>query len=335
MSAELLVIHTGGTIGMMPGPAGLEPVQGFERMVRERLGARLGALPTFDFIELEPLIDSAELSPGHWAQLVALIEQHLVQYRGIVILHGTDTLAYTAAALSFMLAGLDRPVILTGSQIPLHNSRNDAEGHLLGALELAARPEIHEVAIYFNGRLLRGNRATKMDAGAMAAFDSPNFPELATLGIDLALNEQLLLPAGTPKFSVATCDADSVAVLRLFPGLSAGQLQAMLGQAHCRALILQCYGVGNAPVSQPGWLETLEAAVAAGKVVVNISQCYRGAVVPSTYATGSALERVGVIAGNDMTLEAAFGKLHWLLAAGHSAAEIAGLMQRSICGEMG
>lgn len=219
---RVLVVHTGGTIGMVPGREGLVPAEGFERLLRQRLGDRLESLPPFDLLELAPLIDSAELQPTQWRTIAEAVVQHYDRYAGFVVLHGTDTLAYTAAALSFMLQGLDKPVIVTGSQIPLSRPRNDAEGHLLAALELADRPEIHEVCVCFHGRLLRGNRVVKVDSSALAAFDSPNFPHLGEVGIDIQLREDLLLCAGNPAFTLPTFDNAAVAVLRLFPGIHTG-----------------------------------------------------------------------------------------------------------------
>lgn len=334
-SADVLIIHTGGTIGMVPTAQGLTPAPGFEQLMRERLGVRLDMLPEFDLVELDPLIDSAELSPEHWSRIVAPIIECYSHYRGFIVLHGTDTLAYTASALSFMLRGVNKPVIVTGSQIPLGNARNDAEAHLLSALELAVRPEIHEVCVLFNGRLLRGNRSVKVDSDAMAAFDSPNHPPLGEVGIGIRLSDGMLPMTSGPAFTPVEFDPSAVAVLRIFPGIRSTLLQAVLSQPGLRALILQSYGVGNAPVSDPALLETLEAAVSRGTTVVNITQCGRGAVASGTYATGSALARIGVIAGSDLTLEAAFAKLHWLIAQNKTPAEIVSAMARALCGEQG
>ena len=330
---RVLIVYTGGTIGMVPGDNGLVPSAGFETLLRQRLGERLETLPAFDLVELKPLIDSAELVPTQWNSVAEAVVCRYEDYDGFVVLHGTDTLAYTASALSFMLQGLDKPVILTGSQIPLSRARNDAEAHLLAALELAARPDIHEVCLYFNGRLLRGNRSVKLDSSALAAFDAPNFPALGEVGIDICLRPDLLLPVAPRNFILPPFDNRAVAVLRLFPGIQVDLLQAVLNQPGLRALILQSYGVGNAPVMTPGLLDTLAAAVSRGILVVNLSQCARGGVAPGTYATGAALAQAGVIPGADLTLEAAFAKLHWLLAQGKTPAEGDALMRRALCGE--
>lgn len=330
---KVLIIHTGGTIGMLPTEQGLAPAAGFEQLLRQRLAERLDTLPAFDLIELDPLIDSAELSPRQWSSIAAPIIDRYEDYAGFIILHGTDTLAYTASALSFMLQGLTKPVILTGSQIPLAERRSDADSNLLGALELATRPEISEVCIYFNGRLLRGNRSVKVDASALAAFDSPNLARLGEVGIEVSLRTDLMLAPGMPAFSSPEFDPAAVAVLRIFPGISATLLQAVLSQPGLRGVILQSYGVGNAPTSDAALLETLESAIARGVTIVNLTQCSRGAVASDTYATGAALSRIGVISGTDLTLEAAFAKLHWLLAQNLSAEDVAAKLRQSLCGE--
>ncbi|MBR9883959.1 MAG: asparaginase [Oceanospirillales bacterium] len=331
--ARVLIVHTGGTIGMVPTDKGLAPAAGFEQLLRARLGERLAGLPEFDMVELEPLIDSAELKPAHWRQIAEPILQRYADYDGFVVLHGTDTLAYTASALSFMLQGLNKPVLLTGSQIPLSSARNDAEGHLLAALGLAGGGQINEVCVLFNGRLLRGNRCVKLDASAMAAFDSPNCPHLGEVGIGICLRHDLLLPAGAPAFTSPVFDASSVAVIRLFPGIQNTFVQAVLSQPGLKGVVLQSYGVGNAPVSDRSLMEALEAGVQRGVSIINISQCVRGAVAPATYATGAALASVGVIPGADLTLEAAFAKLHWLIAQKATPAQIASAMSRALCGE--
>lgn len=332
-SDRVLIVHTGGTIGMLPTEQGLAPAAGFEQLLRQRLADRLDTLPAFDLVELDPLIDSAELSPTQWASIAQPIIERYDQYAGFIILHGTDTLAYTASALSFMLRGLAKPVILTGSQIPLAERRSDADSNLLGALELATRDEINQVCIYFNGRLLRGNRSVKVDASALAAFDSPNLAALGEVGIGVSLRSDLMLAPGTPAFSSPEFDPAAVAVIRIFPGISATLLQAVLSQPGLNGVILQSYGVGNAPTSDAALMETLESAIARGTTILNLTQCSRGAVASDTYATGAALSRIGVIPGADLTLEAAFAKLHWLLAQNFSPDEVAAKLRQSLCGE--
>lgn len=335
--ARILILHTGGTIGMQPSGAGLAPAAGFEALLRQRLAPQLAALPDFDLLELDPLIDSADLCPSHWTRIAAALQAHAADYAGFVITHGTDTLAYTAAALSFMCAGLDKPVVVTGSQIPLAAPRSDGVENLLGALQLAACAELVEVCVCFRGRVLRGNRAVKVHATALEAFDSPNAPWLGTIGIDLQLNHPLLLPAGMPAFDTASVtpafDPAAVAVLRLYPGIQTGLVNALLGQPGLKALILQSYGVGNAPTANHSLIEALEAAIARGTLIVNLTQCAQGQVLGDTYATGAALARIGVLSGGDMTLEATFAKLHWLLAQGTTPAVIRDRMGQAMCGE--
>lgn len=333
MTEKVLLLYTGGTIGMQPSAGGLVPCAGFEALMRRVLGKALDTLPEFDLIELSPLLDSANLCASHWTGIAEELVQRYDAYRGFVVLHGTDTLAYTASALSFMLQGLNKPVLLTGSQIPLGAAHSDAPENLLGALELATQSALNEVCIYFRGRLLRGNRALKVDATALAAFDSPAFPWLGEMGIDIELRRDLLLPPGTPAFTLPTFDPRAVAVLRCFPGMQAGLVQAALGQPGLKALILQSYGVGNPPAANRALMEALEAAVARGTLILNLSQCHRGRVNGGTYASGATLHAMGVLAGADLTLEAAFAKLHWLLAQGTTPAEIKELMRQALCAE--
>lgn len=333
MRAKVLVLYTGGTIGMRHTHNGLVPDEGFEKVMRSVLGPALDLVPTFDLIEQIPLIDSANLCPSHWQRIAEELIRHYDDYQGFVVLHGTDTLAYTASALSFILQGLNKPVLLTGSQIPLGSGRSDGAENLLGALQLAASPELNEVCVFFRGRLLRGNRAMKVDATALEAFDSPSCPWLGQVGIGIDLNRELLLPPGDAVFSVPEFDPHAVSVLRCFPGMSASLTQAVLGQPGLKGMVLQSYGVGNPPAANRELVEAMEAAVARGTVIVNVSQCHRGKVEAGTYASGAILQSIGVVEGADMTLEAAFAKLHWLLTQGKTPAQIEDLMRQALCGE--
>lgn len=235
-------------------------------------------------------------------------------FDGFVVLHGTDTIAYTASALSFMLRGTDKPVILTGSQIPLVAPRSDATENLQASILLAACASIREVCVYFGRRLLRGNRCSKLKSSAFDAFDSPNDPWLAEVGIDIDVHCDRLLPQGSRAFTVPAFDAQEVVVLQIYPGIPARVVEAVLGSQAVRGLILRCYGVGNAPDADPQWMVVLAAAVARGIAAVNTTQCPTGSVAQGAYATGTTLGRIGVVPGGDMTLEAAFAKLHVLLA---------------------
>lgn len=335
MSKPLLLIYTGGTIGMVRSEQGYVPAPGFERLLRDRLAHAPGhPITDFEFIEFEQLLDSANLAPANWLTIAHAILDHYDDYAGFVVLHGTDTMAYTASALSFMLQGLDKPVILTGSQIPITELRNDAKDNLIAAMILAAEYPVNEVCLYFNGQLLRGNRSTKHSASSLDAFGSPNFPALGHVGIGITLNQSLLLPERERRFQLPDYDPEALAALQLFPGISADQVQRMLAGERIRGLILRSYGVGNVPSDNPALMAALESAADRGVVIVNTTQCPQGAVSQTTYATGMRLQQAGVVAGADMTFEAAFAKLHYLLACHEDAALVREAVARELCGEL-
>ncbi|TCK08551.1 asparaginase [Marinobacterium mangrovicola] len=335
MSARVLVIYTGGTIGMVPSEQGYVPEPGFHDRVQAQLDS-LGeaALPEYDLIELDRLIDSANLVPNDWREIALAIEQNWKSYDGFVVLHGTDTLAYTASALSFMLEGTNKPVILTGSQIPLAQLRNDALDNLVTSLMLAASREIFEVCVYFNGRLLRGNRSLKVRSSGFDAFDSPNAPWLGQAGINIDLRPDLLLPPGRPCFQIPEFDPAAVTVLTVFPGMPASLIEAAVDSSAVNALVLQTYGVGNPPDADAALIGALEAAAKRGVCILNLTQCQQGAVSQGAYATGATLNRIGVVPGADMTLEAAFTKLHYLLALGVEGEELGQSLKTSLRGEL-
>lgn len=334
MNKRILIIYTGGTIGMMPSDNGYVPMPGFHDQLMRQLDNRAsGQLPAYELIEFDQLIDSANLTPDHWLQMAQALAARWNDYDGFVLLHGTDTLAYSASALSFMLNGINKPVILTGSQIPLAQLRNDALDNLVTAMLLAANPAISEVCICFNGRLLRGNRSVKVSSSGFDAFDSPSFPWLGRVGIDVELQPQLLLAPGTPAFRLAPFDADAVAVLQLYPGIGAHIAEAILAGSSIRALVLQTYGAGNPPDANKALMQVLENASKRGITLLNITQCARGGVSQGAYATGATLNRIGVISGRDLTLEAAFAKLQVLIASGLSGDTLHSALQEPLCGE--
>jgi L-asparaginase len=233
-----------------------------------------------------------------------------------------------------MLRGTDKPVIFTGSQIPLAQARSDALGNLEAALLLAARFPVHEVGVLFGRQLLRGNRSSKLSSDAFDAFGSPNYPPLADVGIDVRMHAERLLAPTTRNFVVPHFDNAAVSVLTLFPGVSGRMLDALIDDHATRGLILRSYGAGNAPDTDGGLMAALERAVARGVVVLNISQCTSGSVVQGAYATGAALSRIGVVPGGDMTLEAAFAKLHFLLATEREYAQVCAAAAAPLCGEL-
>ena len=332
---RVLMLYTGGTIGMQPSPQGYVPCAG----LAERLAAHLALgdpyrLPAFDVVEMQPLIDSAELMPEAWNRLVALLESHWPRYDAFVVLHGTDTMAYSAAALSFMLGALNKPVIFTGSQIPLGKPRSDALNNVVSALQLAAHPAAPcEVTLAFHDRLLRGNRARKVRTQGLDAFDSPNFPWLAELGIGISFPQPSALLSGLPNLAPIDVDDEAVAVLPLHPGMSLRRAKALLEDEALKGLVLYSYGVGN-PLSFEGeLLNALSAANERGVALLNVTQCAQGEVVQGAYATGAALKKTGVIAGGDITLEAAVAKLTVLLGQGVSGPALRKALSTPIRGE--
>ncbi|MCB1957789.1 MAG: asparaginase [Rhodocyclaceae bacterium] len=334
MASRILVLHAGGTIGMAPASDGLRPTAGFADRLREALAGRAGDLPAFDLIAPGAAIDSANLRPSHWTAIAEPLIAHWNDYDGFVVLHGTDTLAWTASAMSFLLLGCDKPVIVTGAQIPWQLPRSDAMANVEAALRFAAQATFREVMVCFAGRLLRGNRCQKVDSTAFEAFDSPRLPALATLGIDSRPLTGLALPARPRQFALPRFDDRAVALLMVHPGLTARAVNATLDDPCIRGLILVSYGVGNLPGADEALLASLAGATGRGVVIVNVTQCARGEVAQDTYAAGAALGRIGVVAGCDLTPEAAFAKLHVLLATGVSPDAIRSTFATPLCGEL-
>lgn len=335
MSAKrIYVAYTGGTIGMQKSDHGYIPVPGFlSDTVKGMPEFYRPEMPEFDIHEYHPVIDSSDMTPAHWLEIAMDIREHYDDYDGFVVLHGTDTMAYTASALSFMLENLSKPVIVTGSQIPLAQLRSDGQVNLLNSLYLAAYYPIAEVALYFNNQLFRGNRATKADADGFNAFASPNFPPLLQAGIHIeVLAGQLSQQQSHVPLQVAQITPQPISVVTLYPGISVDVIRNMAA-APVRALIIKSYGVGNAPQAEP-LLAALREASERGTVIVNCTQCFKGKVNMDGYATGNALKNSGVISGFDMTLEATLTKLHYLLSQPLQPAEIRNLMQRNLRGEL-
>ena len=306
---HLLLLYTGGTIGMVNTDQGYQPQPGFlEDFLKQAPALTHADLPTYDTQTFDPLIDSANMQPKYWQQIAATIAEQYAQYDGFVILHGTDTMAYTASALSFLLEHLSKPVILTGAQIPLCQLRTDGTKNITNSLLIAAQYAIPEVCIYFNNHLLRGNRTTKTHANALHAFDSPNYPALGEVGIDITIKHHLLKPLSqnTLAFSHSTA-APTIASVQIFPGMQATIIDALVEKG-LTGLVLQTYGTGNAPASDHTFLAALQRAQDAGVIMVNCSQCVQGHVDMRGYVTGHALADVGVISGQDMTQEAALTK---------------------------
>jgi L-asparaginase len=335
MPKRVYIAYTGGTIGMTNTGAGYAPAPGFlETQLRAMPELRDAAMPEFVLHEYNPLLDSSNMTPREWLAIARDIFEHYAAFDGFVVLHGTDTMAYTASALPFLLRGLNKPVILTGSQIPLVELRNDARENLITALLLAANYPIPEVCLYFGDKLLRGCRTVKVNAVGFDAFDSPNYPALGSVGVDIQIDWSAVRPTPMQPLEMPPAKLDAtVGALRLFPGISARLLENVL-QTPLQGLVLEAYGTGNAPDRDRALLETFARATERGVVIVDCTQCLRGAVKLNAYATGSALLRVGVISGADMTPIAALTKLHYLIGSGYAPDQVRALMQQDLCGEL-
>lgn len=340
INTSVLLIYTGGTIGMVENPetGSLEPFN-FAHLTyhlpeMKRLKFQV------DHIVFDPVIDSSDIMPEHWQKMVRTIEENYDKYDGFVILHGTDTMSHTASALSFMIENLTKPVVLTGAQLPIGKLRTDAKENLITALEIAAErddagnPMISEVCIFFQNDLFRGNRTTKLNAENFNAFKSFNYPKLAKSGIKIKYNEAALLPSLTKGDLKFHYNLDpNVVVLKLFPGISFNTVHAILNIEGLRAVVLETYGTGNAPLAD-WFLDLLQDAVKRDVLILNVSQCKMGIVDMHRYVTGQALMNIGIVSGFDSTIESAVTKLMLLLGHGYNAAEVKKRMLRSLTGEI-
>jgi L-asparaginase len=334
MKKNILIINTGGTISSVKTNHGYEPAQGYVASALKKLQALSHPdMPNYSIKEYQPLLDSSNMTVTEWNRIAADIAEEYDRFDGFVIFHGTDTMAYTASALSFMLENLSKAVILTGSQIPLSEVRNDAVDNVITSLWLCAHQPIQEVCIYFNQNLLRGNRSQKVSAQQFNAFDSPNFPHLATIGIDIVLHKRLLLKRGDDPFHLQTITPHFIANFRLFPGFATDVLAYILQQP-LSGLVLETYGAGNAQNNDSRFLALLEDACRRGIVIVNCSQCQHGRVEMNQYATGYTLKKAGLISGHDMTPEAAHCKLLYLLSKYSDVTPVKALMGTALCGEL-
>ena len=339
-NTSVLLIYTGGTIGMIES-AGTKALANFNF---EELQKHVPELQKFDFpidtYQFDPPMDSSDMEPEAWRKLVRIISDHYEQYSGFVILHGTDTMAYTASALSFMLEGLNKPVILTGSQLPIGVLRTDGKENLMTSIEIAVardqdgRPIVPEVCIFFENHLMRGNRTTKMNAENFGAFRSFNYPVLAEAGIHIKYNNVQIhfngeVPALKPHYLLDT----NIVVLKLFPGIQENIVTTLLNAEGLKAVVLETYGSGNAP-RKDWFIRRLSEASAKGIVIVNVTQCNAGTVEMERYETGYQLLQAGVICGYDSTTESAVTKLMFLLGHGYSLEEVRERMNRPIAGEI-
>ena len=338
---SVLIIYTGGTIGMKEDPADgtLKPFD-FSQIKEEvpelnKFDVRIDSY-TFD-----PLIDSSDVEPSLWVDLAQLIHDKYEEYDGFVILHGTDTMAYSASTLSFMLEGLTKPVVFTGSQLPIGVPRTDGKENLISAVEIAAAKDseghafVPEVAICFDSQLLRGNRSTKYSAEAFNAFASPNCPPLAEAGINIRYNSDLIRKPvyWDAQLRVQTHLDTRVSILKIHPGITPMVARHFLCAPEIRACIIETYGSGNA-LSKDWFLQILKEADASGKILLNVTQCKSGTVNMNLYATGASLKHAGVLSGADITTEAALGKLFCLMGRSDNNQWVKTMLEKDLCGEI-
>lgn len=334
MNKRILIINTGGTISSVKKDYGYEPAQGYVAKALARIASiKHKDMPGYFIKEYQPLLDSSNMTVHDWNTIAQDIANEYDNFDGFIVFHGTDTMAYTASALSFMLENLTKPVIITGSQIPLSEVRNDAVDNITTSLWLAAHEPINEVCIYFNRVLLRGNRAQKISAQRFNAFDSPNYPHLASIGIDIEIRKDLLQSKPSQPFRLQQISPHFIANFRLFPGFASDVLRYILNQP-VRGLILETYGAGNAQNNDPQFLALLKEACDRGVIIINCTQCQQGHVAMNQYATGHALKQAGLISGHDMTPEAAHCKLLYLLSKDLGVDAIKKYMEINLCGEL-
>ncbi len=345
MSQRVFVIYTGGTIGMQPsgGPGTpLQPVPNYLsnaiRGLSELDPARTPNAPEVEVLEYDELIDSSDMRPEIWVQIARDIETRYAEFDGFVVVHGTDTMAYTSSALSFLVEATTKPIVVTGAQLPFGVPRSDARNNLVTAIHVAASmpPAMAQVCVVFGSKVLRGNRVTKVSASAFDAFDSPRFPPLANVGITVEWDRRLGLEhtLDAVRFFDKIPPNDAVAVLRIFPGFQGGIIRALLQNEHLRAIVLEGYGSGNGPSADADFLGSISEARASGVVVAVVAQPAHARVRLENYAAGHGLVQAGAVGLAEMTTEAALTKLYFLLATFDDPDEIERRIVSPIAGEM-
>ncbi|MBB5438084.1 L-asparaginase [Pedobacter sp. AK017] len=334
---KILIIYTGGTIGMVNDADTGALIPFNFKQIQQNVPELARLNYNLEVYSFDPIMDSSNMHPDIWAEMAQLIFTRYDEFDGFVILHGSDTMAFTASALSFMLQNLSKPVILTGSQLPIGEIRTDAKENLITALEIAATKEngkakIPEVCIYFDSQLFRGNRSIKYNSEKFEAFRSPNYPVLAEAGVHLTFFNNYILPQPEKELQVLLDFNSNIGVLKMYPGISE---QAVMAITHSSvdAIVLETFGSGNTTTAE-WFIACLQEAITKGKIIVDISQCQRGSVELGKYETSKKLQEMGVISGYDMTFEATVTKLMYLLAQGHGNDEVIKLMEQSLRGEL-
>ena len=337
---KILIIYTGGTIGMIKDQRTGE-LRSFNF---EYIYDHVPELERFNFelksISISKPIDSSEMTLCHWTDLVEIIEANYPTFDGFVILHGSDTMAFTASALSFMIQGLKKPIILTGSQLPIGTIRTDGKENLITAVEIAGARDINgeaivqEVAVYFEYSLYRGNRCSKVSANQFEAFQSPNYRELAIAGVNIEFAQDRLFRTKLTDLTIQKKLSSQVGLVKLFPGIPIDSYTQLFDASQIKAIVLETFGAGNAP-SDPRLQNLISKFISDGGIILNVTQCSSGSVKQGAYETSSFFERVGVISGKDMTTESALTKLQYLLGKGLSNSEIRNQLNVAIVGEMG
>ncbi len=334
MKKRVLIINTGGTIGMKKTDKGYAPALGFLAEAISTIGdMKKEDAPAWELYEMSPLLDSSDITVNEWNRIAGVVYDNYASYDGFVILHGTDTMAYTASALSFILEGLNKPVVLTGSQIPLSEIRSDGKDNLVTSLLIAADGVANEVCLYFSGKLLRGNRAVKMSADDLVAFDSPNYPHLADVGITVRYNLSAIGDFSKEKLTLRPFVGVPIGVLKVFPGIQFGLFESIMTEK-LSGIVLETFGAGNIPSDSGALIPIIKSAFESGSVVTVCSQCPSGTVYLGAYETSSQLKRAGAVSGRDMTTEAAVAKLYYLFSIGISNLEIKRLMEENLRGEL-